>query len=123
MSTPANHDPRIEQGAVTDESLLAAHEKLLGKQPDDKAHYRLLPLALVFIFGGLIFYAGTYLNLYSGHFDPTIYNENLKPSHGAVAAVKVDPVMLGKKMFASACITCHQATGMGQPGIYPPLAG
>jgi mono/diheme cytochrome c family protein len=37
--------------------------------------------------------------------------------------VKVDPVVVGKAAFNAVCITCHQATGLGMPGLYPPLAG
>ena len=121
MSMPSNNDPRLDQAAVTDESLLAAHEKLLGKQPDDKAHYRLTPLVLLFVFSGLIFWAGTYLNRYSGKFDPLIAMEEAKPHKGDVV-VAIDPE-LGKKAYAEICITCHLPTGLGQPGIYPPLAG
>src|ERR1044071_7003639 len=106
MSTPSPIDPRVDPAAVTDESLLVAHEKLLGKQPDEKARYRLLPLNLLFIFSGLIFFGGTYLGRYSGHFDPHVYNENgrrgaagIVPHGGAEAAVAVDPVKLGEKLF------------------------
>ena len=122
MSTPPNSDPRLEQAAVTDESLLAAHEKLLSQKPDDGANYRLLPLNLLFVFSGLIFFAGTYLNLYSGHFDPGVYNEHALPHKGAIEVVKIDQRELGKKLFNNAaCNTCHQVTGLGQPGVYPPL--
>lgn len=124
MSTPPHSDPRLEQAAATDESLMAAHEKLLGKKPDDQANYRLLPLNLLFVFSGLIFFAGTYLNLYSGHFDPHVYNEHALPHKGGDVAEKIDPVVLGKKLFNNAaCNTCHQPTGLGVPGVYPPLAG
>ncbi len=124
MSTPPHSDPGLEQAAASDESLLAAHEKLLGKKPDDQANYRLLPLSLLFVFSGLIFFAGTYLNLYSGHFDPHVYNEHALPHKGGVEVVKIDPRELGKKLFNNAaCNTCHQVTGLGQPGIYPPLVG
>lgn len=124
MSTPpSNQDPRLDQAAASDESLLSAHEKLVGKQPDEKAKYKLLPLNLLFVFSGLIFFAGTYLNRYSGQFDPHIYNENAKPSKVEVAAAKVDPLVLGKKQYEAICIACHQATGLGVPGSFPPLAG
>lgn len=122
MSTPSPQDPHLDQAVASDESLLAAHEKLLGKQPDEKARYKLGPLNLLFIFSGLIFFAGTYLNRYAGLFDPQIYNENELPSTGGPVVVKVDPLVLGKKQYDAVCITCHQATGLGQPGIYPPLA-
>ena len=127
MSTPPNSDPRLEQAAATDESLLAAHEKLLGKKPDDQANYRLLPLNLLFVFSGLIFFAGTYLNLFSGHFDPHIYNEHALPHKGGDVKKVMTPEEVreyGKKLFNNAaCNTCHQPTGLGIPGTYPPLAG
>jgi mono/diheme cytochrome c family protein len=38
-----------------------------------------------------------------------------QPASGA----KVD----GAALFATACVACHQATGAGLPGVFPPLAG
>ncbi len=118
------NDPTFQPAAQTDEELLNAHEALLAKQPDDRAHYKLMPLALLFFFSGLILFAATYLNRYSGHFDKTIYDENALPTDHNVE-VKIDPVVFGKQLFASsgACVTCHQASGQGVPGTYPPLAG
>lgn len=128
MSTPSNSDPRIDQAAVTDESLLAVHEKALGRQPDEKAHYRLMPLILLFLFSGLIFFGGTYLGRYSGHFNPKIFDENAPPPSAAKApVVQLTPeevIALGKKQYniQGACVSCHQPNGLGGPGI-PPLAG
>jgi mono/diheme cytochrome c family protein len=124
MSQPSHSDPRVDQAAASDDSLVAAHEELLAKKPNDGANYRLLPLNLLFVFSGLIFFAGTYLNSFSGHFDPRIYDEHALPHTGDAAVAKVDPVVLGKKLFNNAaCNTCHQVTGLGQPGVYPPLVG
>jgi len=33
------------------------------------------------------------------------------------------PADIGKKLYGQNCASCHQGTGMGQPGSYPPLAG
>ena len=125
MSHEPSDDSKIPSGPQADDALLGAHEKLLDRQPDERAHYRLLPLVMLFVFSGLIFFAGTYLNRYSGHFAPTIFNENAKPATGEVAVVKEDPAVIGKRLFNSsgACYTCHMANGQGQPGAYPPLAG
>ncbi len=125
MSTPSNQDPRLDQAAVTDETVLTQHERLLGRQRDEQGHYRLFPLAMVFVFAGLIVTGATYLNRYSGHFDPRIYNENVS-TFGAAKGPEapVDPVVLGEKLFNNAaCNTCHQTTGLGLPGAIPPLAG
>lgn len=123
MSDQFPVDPRLEQARASDESLLAAHEKELAPQPDDGGHYRMAPLVLLFVFSGLIFYAGTYLNFYSGHYSPAIFNENAHPTNTVAAAAKIDPLVLGKRNFEQVCATCHQATGLGVEGIYPPLAG
>jgi mono/diheme cytochrome c family protein len=122
MSTPSHQDPRLDQAAVTDESLLAAHEKLLGKQPDEKGHYSLTPLVLLFVFSGLIFWAGTYLNRYSGVFNAGIFNENAHPSTGAPAGpAPENPLVEGKAAYAQVCVQCHMPTGLGLPGSFPPL--
>ena len=128
MSTPLPSDPRVDQAAVTDESLLAAHEKLLGRQPDEKARYRLIPLALLFGFSGLIFFGGTYLGRYSGHFHPLVFNENAQPpksGEAAPAAAKSpeEMIAMGKTVYGTVCMACHQATGLGLPPAFPPLAG
>ena len=126
MSLPSQSDPRLDQAGASDESIVAAHEKLLGKKPDDGANYSLLPLNLLFVFSGLIFFAGTYLNLFSGHFDPHIYDEHALPHSGAEVAVALTPEQViekGKKTFAATCQSCHMVTGLGQPGAIPPLAG
>jgi mono/diheme cytochrome c family protein len=124
MSTPYPSRPSVDPAAMTDETLVAAHEKLLGKQPDEKARYRLLPLNLLFFFSGLIFFGGTYLGRYAGHFDPLIFNENVKHGAAITAAPAADPIEVGKKLYNNAaCNTCHQPNGMGLPGAFPPLVG
>lgn len=37
------------------------------------------------------------------------------PARGAAAD--------GKQLFTANCVACHQATGAGLPGVFPPLAG
>ncbi|HZZ18569.1 MAG TPA: cytochrome c [Opitutaceae bacterium] len=122
MSEPSKKDPRLDQAASSDESVLDSHEKLLGTRPDEGARYALLPIGILFALSALILFSGTYLNRYAGHYSPAVFNETAKPSTGEVA-VKVDPVAMGKTAFNAVCITCHQATGQGVPNIYPPLAG
>lgn len=122
MSTPSQPDPRVDQSTVTDESLLAAHEKLLGKQPDEKGHYRLLPLNILFFASALIMFGGTYLGRYAGYFDSRVFNENVKHGGSQEAAAPADPRIVGEKLFNNAaCNTCHQPTGLGVPGAFPPL--
>jgi mono/diheme cytochrome c family protein len=39
------------------------------------------------------------------------------------AAAPLDPMALGKQVYGANCANCHQSSGEGQPGSYPPLAG
>ena len=122
MSEQPPRDPGLDQAAISDTGLLDAHGKALGRQHhDDGARYRLLPIGILFVLSGLILFSGTYLNRYTGHYSALIFNENAKPS--APGVVKIDPLAVGRAQFKAVCITCHQESGMGMPGIYPPLAG
>jgi mono/diheme cytochrome c family protein len=123
MSESPKKDPSVDQSAISDETLLDVHEKLLGSQGRDEAGRNLLlPIGILFALSGLILFAGTYLNRYTGHYSPLVFNETAKPASPGDAAAKIDPVVMGKAAFQSVCMTCHQQTGMGMPGIYPPLA-
>jgi mono/diheme cytochrome c family protein len=116
-------DLRLDQAAASDESLLDAHEHILGRHPDDKGRYRLTPIAILFALSGLILFSGTYLNRYAVHYSSKIFDEDAKLASANAPAPKADPVVVGRAAFTSVCITCHQPTGLGMPGIYPPLAG
>jgi mono/diheme cytochrome c family protein len=70
-----------------------------------------------------IFWAGAYLFSFSGGFKADVFD--FQPKFGVEGGAKVapDPKVVGKALFSANCITCHQATGLGVPGQYPPLAG
>jgi mono/diheme cytochrome c family protein len=53
-----------------------------------------------------------------------VYDERFDPKNapGHNQEVKVDPIAQGKKLYTSVCAACHQPTGAGVPGVYPPLA-
>jgi mono/diheme cytochrome c family protein len=121
MSDQSPVDPRLQQPGATDESLLSAHETELAVKPDDGGNYRMLTLVLLFVFSGLIFYAGTYLNHYAGEYKGTVFNENAEPTSATAAVAKIDPMVLGKRQYDAVCAACHQATGLGVEGVYPPL--
>ena len=126
MNSAPTNDPRREPAALSDDDLLAKHAQAGTEKPGagEGSRNHVLPLALVLVFSGLVLASATYLNRYSGRFSASIYNENGKPGGTAAAAPKaLDPVALGKRQFQMACITCHQANGLGVPGAFPPLVG
>ena len=44
-------------------------------------------------------------------------------SSSSAATAPLSPLELGKQVYSGNCANCHQASGEGQPGQYPPLAG
>ena len=46
-----------------------------------------------------------------------------KPAASATVAAAKEQLPDGKQVFSTTCAACHQATGEGVPGVYPPLAG
>jgi mono/diheme cytochrome c family protein len=122
MSDDKKSSPRLEQASASDESIQAVHAQLLREKAEPVEGYAPLPLMLLGILSALVFFAAIYLERFSAHFDPMVYNETAR---GAATAgpVQVDPVARGKSLFMANCIACHQVSGQGIPGMYPPLAG
>jgi mono/diheme cytochrome c family protein len=74
----------------------------------------------------LLAWGGLYLGTYSGGFQGDVFNEeaNYKPvTQSGPVDPKAASIALGKKIFTVNCVQCHQSTGLGQPGQYPPLVG
>jgi len=81
--------------------------------------------------------AGLYIKNNSGGFDSSTYLENAKAvaqleavkaeviaqGGGAVVVAADDPIALGEKVYQANCMACHQVTGLGLAGAFPPLAG
>ena len=115
---------RVEQSAASDDSIQQVHAQLQKKKPEKVDGYSMLPLVLLGLMCSAVFFGSIYLAHYSLRFDPLVYSEHanrVKP--GAATAVAADPIAMGKRVFDTTCIACHQATGQGLPGQYPPLAG
>ena len=121
MSSENNNS--VEPSGASDDSIRQVHARLARQKPEKAVGYSAFPLVLLGVMCSLVFFGSIYLAHYSAHFDPAIYNEHQKPRVGAAEVVTVTPAQLGKKVFTQICIVCHQATGTGIPGVFPPLAG
>ncbi len=75
-------------------------------------------LSLIVIMAGLIMFAGKSY-AYLAH-KTTSSNETVYVASADNAAVKYPK---GAKIFKEKCAACHQLTGMGVPGAFPPLKG
>ncbi len=125
MSPEAAPHPPREQAGASDEQLQRVHAILRREKPEPTEGYSPLPLMLLGLMSACILFSAIYLGRYSGGFDPMVYDERILPGmqSGTAAPVALDPKALGKRIFVTNCIACHQTTGLGLPGAYPPLAG
>src|SRR5579862_2612432 len=92
-----------------------------------------LPLWLIGLFIATTAWGFYYLGQFNGGFSADVYNElqgtagaGAKAGGAAGPAASAAPETLaqqGEKVFKANCALCHQATGLGVPGQFPPLAG
>ena len=84
-----------------------------------------LPIWLYLICGFALFMAGSSFTGFGifglGLCDQGPGGPALAGANGPAVEVAEDPLTLGKKIYGGSCSNCHQATGVGQPGSYPPL--
>jgi len=70
-------------------------------------------------------WGGFYLAFNSGGFRQDVYETNVVnwAGGGAQAAAPIDPKVIGKRLYTQNCVVCHQSTGLGVAGQFPPLVG
>lgn len=123
MSSTPDNNYRFEEAGASDDSIQQVHAQLQRQKPEKSNGYSFLPLGLLGLMCTCVFFSSVYMVHYSIRFDPLVTNEHAKREKpGAVAVATVTPAQLGKKVYANICQACHQATGLGVPGVYPPLA-
>ncbi len=116
--------PTAEPAGFADDAMQATHTQLMREKEEPREGFAPTPIFLIFLFAGLMFWGGIYFANHSGDFNPAITDPRWKPGQGeagAATAVAFDPVKHGERIFKNNCAQCHQLTGQGLPGTYPPL--
>lgn len=98
-----------------------------GETPEPTAGSAKAPVWL-FLGLGILLYGGMqYLDANSGGFSPAVYEpyysekmvKSFQPPKGGD-----DPIGRGAAVYVNkGCVACHQPSGLGLPGQFPPLAG
>jgi len=113
------------------EGVQKIHAAIRREKVEPRAGLEPLSLWLIGIYGLAIFFGSAYLGRYSGNFtgnglDPfggAPHSTKSTSGPGAGPAVELTQAERGRKIFSANCATCHQMTGLGVAGQYPPLAG
>jgi mono/diheme cytochrome c family protein len=113
----------LEQAAMQDEHMQEVHAQLMREKEEPQEGFSPVPIFLMFLFAALCFWGGVYLVHYSGDFRWDVYNPKFDPGATQVAPPEISLFARGEKIFRNNCAVCHQGTGLGVPGVYPPIAG
>jgi len=114
--------PQLDIGE--NHNVLDLHAAILREQAEPRDGFEPIPAWLTFVFGAIIFWGGYYLASFNGGFRVTEYDERRNGASDSLAksAAPIDPVVLGKRLYTANCAACHQPTGLGVSGQFPPLA-
>jgi mono/diheme cytochrome c family protein len=95
-------------------------------EAEPNAGWSAIPIAFVVLLALLAYWGMVFLSDHGGGFNAQVYAPY--SSFEAVDAAQVkspeeEARINGKRIFTTSCAVCHQASGLGAPGQYPPLAG
>ena len=118
MTNDPKSNPREES------NLGEVHETLLSDSAGSVNPREALSPWLLVAFLAITFLGTGYLFWNSGGFKANVFNPSRVAWDGAGSGGPVappDPLVVGKRVFTQNCAVCHQASGMGVAGQFPPL--
>ena len=131
-NTPAP-ERRVRQGMDygENEDVQRVHAAIQREKREPRVGLEPLSIWLIAVYGLAIFFGGAYLGRFAGNFSGESLDYSMTPVaakagkgvEATTAATQMGPAERGKKIYAANCATCHQASGSGVAGQYPPLAG
>ncbi|HEY9102844.1 cytochrome c [Chitinimonas sp.] len=89
------------------------------ENPDPSERIKPVPMVLLLAIAGLFTWAVVYIATADLSAKPSWGDQRTLADLAKPAGQKAD----GAALFTANCVACHQATGMGVPGVFPPLAG
>lgn len=110
-----------EPGGYSDAALCVDHSpEGRGKERGRLPFVAFLGLISVALIG----WSGFYLVNFTAGFHRLYYHEGIDPPVGPLPAPARESLFeMGQEVYTANCIVCHQTTGQGIPGAFPPLVG
>ena len=107
--------------AMTDDGIVKVHHQLDQQKTNPSEGFSAMPILLMSLSAALIFLAGVHMAKGVVGFDVNVFDpQYVTPVD--VVETEINLFKMGKKLFVRNCQACHQASGLGLAGIYPPLA-
>lgn len=92
------------------------------EMPEPYESYRPIPWLVILIVSGVFLWAVGYIWFTWQPVQPELGDRRVAADF-AVAATDDSAAIDGGQIYTAQCLACHQATGKGLPGVFPPLAG
>jgi mono/diheme cytochrome c family protein len=133
MSQPNEGQDRLDYQETAD--ITEVHAAIAREHAEPSADVTPIPTWLSIVCAAALCWAGIYVGIFHGGFNPKVYNEYESnptaffPLPGGAtsgpggSAVELTAIQLGEKVYKEVCQACHQPTGLGQAGQFPALAG
>jgi mono/diheme cytochrome c family protein len=127
---PPDRDPVPEAGQAFDlQPDVERLHRAIRREPRDPVEGREpVPWFFTAAVALALFWGGWYLGRHGGEFGLATHVALSGRDAGTVATVSAqsaaaiaDPVAAGERIYANNCASCHQASGQGIPGAFPPV--
>lgn len=93
------------------------------ENPDPHEQNRPVPRTVIVIVSLLLIWAVSYIFLAHPDDDASLGDSRTVATLTGKPGAKAGGAVDGAQIYAAQCVACHQATGAGLPGVFPPLAG
>jgi mono/diheme cytochrome c family protein len=118
---PPLPSPIIPEPSQLADPVFTMHLAAMREMAEPRDGVSPTPVSYLVICFLYLLWGGYYMGYYGGDWNGNGLSE--RPSSGAAKTGPAqDPMVVGREVFGS-CMQCHQESGMGLPGQYPPLSG
>lgn len=92
------------------------------EMPEPWEGNRPMPWLVILLVGAIFAWAIGYIGV-THQANPASYGDRRTEADFRPAVAAADGAIDGAQIYTAQCLACHQATGQGLPGVFPPLAG
>ena len=99
------------------------HHAQERENADPEERIRPVPLAAVVVTLAMVLFGVVYIFISEPFGSAGLGDRRTLADLSGPAPVAVGAAVDGKAVFNGQCVACHQATGKGLPGVFPPFDG
>lgn len=120
LATDAQPEGPMQEGEL-EPDVERIHRPILREPPDPEEGREPAPWWLWTLAALALFWGGWYLGQHGGAFGTETHTAF--PGAAPETALADDPIVAGEAVYLRSCQACHQASGLGAAGAFPPLIG